>query len=76
MVSVAMMLYTCIQDVLGSNLARDTNFYAEICDRIPQTFQENVGVVPRLDENRFLSNPFQLSYNSALYNLATDIVIK
>jgi hypothetical protein len=74
----------CISNAIGSAwlLCRmglsyhDWNFRG-----FPDFLQENLGVVSRVEHDRFLTNHFQLmtglySHNSALYSPATDSAVK
>jgi hypothetical protein len=47
----------------------------------PQPFQENSGILPRLDHNSFLPNPYQFtihqaSYHCTLYSIDIKSVVK
>jgi hypothetical protein len=80
-VNAAVMPWTRILDVLGSNLDLGTNYsdwdYPSF-SRLPQT---STGTVPSLHHDRFLPYPFQFiihlsSSHLTLYDLDTDKVIE
>jgi hypothetical protein len=71
-VSVVVTLYTCIRELLDSNLGRDTGYYDY--RGFPQFLQASAWILPRLDHDSFLASPFkfvihQLSYNSMFYTV-------
>jgi hypothetical protein len=68
------MLQTCIREVRGSNLSRDTAFRGFL-----QSLQPNSGMIPRLGHCHSLPNPSEFiihhssySYHEKRYDLDTD----
>jgi hypothetical protein len=55
---LAITLETCIQEVLASNLGRDTVYLIEVFGGFPDSVQTNPGIVHKLSHDRFLPNPF------------------
>jgi hypothetical protein len=55
----AASLLTCIREGLGSNFGPDTNYPDGGFRGFPQSLKVNAGIVPRLGQDYFLSNPFQ-----------------
>jgi hypothetical protein len=56
-VGLEVTLWTCIREVLGSNIGRDT--YPEFFHGFPQYLQINAGILPILNYDGFLPSPFQ-----------------
>jgi hypothetical protein len=52
-------LQTCIQEVLGSNLGRDTGYTVLIHPNFPHSLQAKDEVEFQLGHDRFLPNSFQ-----------------
>jgi hypothetical protein len=79
-VRVCVTLCNFIRMMFGSNLSWDIS-YSKVFRRLPQSLQENVGIVARLGQDRVLPNPFhflihQSLYHSRLYRLNTDTIVK
>jgi hypothetical protein len=76
-VDPAVMLYTCIREVLGSNLGPDIGYPDWRFSWVLQSFQANPGSVTLLGHYRFLPNPFpyiihEPSSRSTLQSLDSD----
>jgi hypothetical protein len=55
---ITLTLWTCVLEVLDSNLGRNTDYTDLGFRRFLQSSKSNAGIVPRLGGNRFLPNPF------------------
>jgi hypothetical protein len=69
--SVLITLHTCVSNVLGSNIGRDTGFSEWGFSWLSQLLQKDTGIVTRIGRDCFLLNPFhfiiyQSSYHSTL----------
>jgi hypothetical protein len=54
---VAVTVYNCILEMLGSSLIQYTG-YLEVYRGFTQPLQANTGIEPLLGQGRFLLNPF------------------
>jgi hypothetical protein len=73
---VAVTLWACIRETLGSNLYKDAAYPDGSFRGYHQLLHENTGIVSRLGYDRFLPNPFpfiiyQSSYHSTIYSIDT-----
>jgi hypothetical protein len=57
---VVVKLQTCILEVLCSNLGPYTGYPHLEFSRFSKPLHANIGIISRLDNDRFLPNPFRL----------------
>jgi hypothetical protein len=69
--AVIVTLYSCIREVLSSNLVRDTG-YPEIFRGLPQSLQADAGAEPRLGHNSsFIDHPIIRRHTVGVLTTAT-----
>jgi hypothetical protein len=59
MAGVAVILYTYIREVIGSNTGPGKAILTEACCAFPQSLQPNSGIVSRLGHHCVFENTFQ-----------------
>jgi hypothetical protein len=79
--SVAVTLWSCIWEMLGSILGQVTGYPDWDCCSFPHSLQEDTGSVRQLDHDCLLPNHFQFiihksSHHLILCSLHTDSVVK